>query len=321
MILSFSRPCVDLSSGCQAEHHGSLSPLVRPLSIKPAEPRAALPLLSSRGAGWKNVVVEEYCHDAPGEVELSPTPYHNLTCWLGKPFPLVHERGGQVVYEGLTTPNAFCLSAAGDSHYIRWQETSHVLRVHLDTQFVAKIEALHEDTQNGEVESRFGYSDAASLHIVLALKGELESGCLGGPLYAESLATALTLRLLSHPTVAEPARRTQPKQLSKVDLNRTCEYIQSNLDAALALTDIAAQVHLSPYHFTRRFKQSTGLAPHQYVIARRVERAKSLLMVGDLSVGEIAYAVGFGSPAHLTFPFKRLVGITPSRFVRDKRGS
>jgi AraC family transcriptional regulator len=93
------------------------------------------------------------------------------------------------------------------------------------------------------------------------------------------------------------------------------EYIEEHLDAELTLDHLAGVAHLSPYHFARLFKNSTGLPPHQYVIARRVERAKDLLRGKDrFPLVDIAAEVGFSSQSHFTRHFKRLVGVTPKHF-------
>jgi AraC family transcriptional regulator len=111
----------------------------------------------------------------------------------------------------------------------------------------------------------------------------------------------------------EPARK--PRGLSARRLEAVLGYIREHLHAALTLRDLAAAAHLSPYHFARRFKESTGLSPHRYVIARRIERAKQLLR-GDeeLSLAQVAARVGFWDQGHFTRHFKRLVGVTPKRF-------
>ena len=72
---------------------------------------------------------------------------------------------------------------------------------------------------------------------------------------------------------------------------------------------------MSPYYFSRLFKQSTGLSPYQYIIQSRVDRAKRLLDQG-LAIADIAYSVGFASQSHLNRHFKRLVGVTPKAFLR-----
>src|SRR5262249_61776476 len=77
---------------------------------------------------------------------------------------------------------------------------------------------------------------------------------------------------------------------------------------------------LSASHFARQFKAATGLPPHQYVIARRVERARQLLQAGtDLSLAEVAVHAGFSDQSQLSHHFKRLVGVTPGRFRTPAR--
>jgi AraC family transcriptional regulator len=83
---------------------------------------------------------------------------------------------------------------------------------------------------------------------------------------------------------------------------------------------MAAAARLSPYHFARQFKAATGLPPHQYVIARRVERARQLLQGGDdFSLAEVAAHVGFSDQSQFTHHFKRLVGVTPGQFRTPAR--
>jgi len=71
-----------------------------------------------------------------------------------------------------------------------------------------------------------------------------------------------------------------------------------------------------PYHFARLFRRTVGVPPHQYVLRRRVERAKELLLTGRLGLSEVALAAGFSDQSHLTRVFRRAVGLTPARFRR-----
>jgi AraC family transcriptional regulator len=83
---------------------------------------------------------------------------------------------------------------------------------------------------------------------------------------------------------------------------------------------MAAVARLNPYHFARQLKRATGLPPHQYVIARRVERAKQLLQAGtDLSLAEVALHAGFCDQSQFSRHFKRLVGVTPGQFRTPAR--
>ncbi len=76
-------------------------------------------------------------------------------------------------------------------------------------------------------------------------------------------------------------------------------------------------MRLSPYHFAHVFKKSTNTSVHQYLIRCRIERAKQLMAMGDLSIATIAQTVGFASQGHFTYHFKRLVGVTPKVFCQQ----
>src|SRR5262249_23687653 len=103
-------------------------------------------------------------------------------------------------------------------------------------------------------------------------------------------------------------------------LRAVIEYIEEHLDARLTLERMAAAAHLSVYHFARQFKAATGAPPHQYVIARRVERAQQLLRQdGDLSLAEAAVRAGFSGQSQFSNHFKRIAGVTPRQFRRSAR--
>src|SRR5262249_11428163 len=97
------------------------------------------------------------------------------------------------------------------------------------------------------------------------------------------------------------------------------EYIEEHLDATPRLAQLAEVAHLSAYHFARQFKVATGLPPHQYVVLRRLERAKLLLQGGDLSLAEVAAGTGFTDQSKFCHTFKRLVGVSPRHFRKSAR--
>jgi AraC family transcriptional regulator len=88
-----------------------------------------------------------------------------------------------------------------------------------------------------------------------------------------------------------------------------------NLSEPLMLATLAATAHLSEFHFARLFKQATGLPPHQYIIVKRVERAKRHIRDGRLTLAEVAAAVGFTDQSQLSKHFKRVVGVSPKQFA------
>jgi AraC family transcriptional regulator len=102
-------------------------------------------------------------------------------------------------------------------------------------------------------------------------------------------------------------------------LRRVIEYIDAHLGQGLSLAELAGVAGLSPFHFARVFKRTTGLAPHQFVVRCRVERARDLLVRGQATVADVAAHVGFADQSHLSAHFKRVFGMTPAAFVRSMR--
>ena len=82
----------------------------------------------------------------------------------------------------------------------------------------------------------------------------------------------------------------------------------------LSLDDLAAQACLSPFHFTRLFREATGFTPHRYVMNRRIRAAKEKLALGRASLVEIALETGFGSQANFNRVFRKATGVSPGRF-------
>jgi AraC family transcriptional regulator len=148
-----------------------------------------------------------------------------------------------------------------------------------------------------------------------AVGAELTAGGAGGRLAAESLANVLAVHLIRHVLAPRSPARGRDGTLPRGRLRAVVEYVEEHLDAGLALEQMAAVARLSAYHFARQFKAATGLPPYQYVIARRVERAKQLLQgAGDLSLAEVAADAGFSDQSQFTHHFKRIVGVTPGQF-------
>jgi AraC-like DNA-binding protein len=104
------------------------------------------------------------------------------------------------------------------------------------------------------------------------------------------------------------------KRISPHKLRRAVEYINQNLASPLTLLSIANAVSLSPGHFAHAFRATTGVAPHRYIVERRVERAKRLLRESDLPITEIADRIGCASHSHFSVLFHRVTGVSPRQF-------
>jgi len=176
------------------------------------------------------------------------------------------------------------------------------------------------DAGSIELVPRLGARDPLIERLALEVRDALTDPDPNAPIYIDYLSRALAARLVrahSTRTMARPEARAGT--LTRIQLDRAIDYMEENLDKPLALSDVAHAVGLGATHFARRFKRSTGSAPHQYLMRCRVERARRLLAETDSAIAQIAFACGFAHQEHLTRVFRRLSGDTPARFRRGAR--
>lgn len=149
-----------------------------------------------------------------------------------------------------------------------------------------------------------GAFDPMTLQLLLGAEG-FEAG---GTLYRETMTRALVAQLGAS-LAPDPVPQIEDKRMSRV-----VQAIRDDPGADHGLDALADLAGLSPYHFARAFKATTGASPLQYVIAQRIELAQVLLKATSLPVAEIAYRAGYEDVARFTRQFKARVGTTPGRF-------
>jgi len=177
-------------------------------------------------------------------------------------------------------------------------------------------EQLDLDPGRVEIQNRFHTRDPQIENIGWALKAEMEAGNPSGRLYVDSLAVSVAARvLLGHSSISSELRPGNSR-LSGLKLKRVLSYIEDNLAQDLSLQDVASFAGLSVSHLKRLFRESAGMPLHQYLIRRRVERAKSLLIEGRLPISQIAAETGFAHQSHLARHVRRVLGVSP-KSVRD----
>jgi AraC family transcriptional regulator len=118
-----------------------------------------------------------------------------------------------------------------------------------------------------------------------------------------------------------PGSRPARGGLAPWQVKRACERLDSDLGGKLSLQQIAAEFDLSVSHFSRAFRNSTGLPPHQWLLQQRVKAAKQLMTVRDLPLSEIAMSAGFANQSHFTRVFSAVVGVSPGTWRREAQGA
>lgn len=160
-----------------------------------------------------------------------------------------------------------------------------------------------------------GFADPMLHEIGSALRGMLGRGPQPTDrLFVDGMQAALAAHLLGTYTVDrwQPPDRTP--SLDPRRLKRVLDFIEARLDGDIGLDDLAAEACLSPFHFSRLFRDATGLSPHRFVTDRRVQAAKEKLALDHSSLVDIALDTGFGSQANFIRVFRKATGLTPGQY-------
>jgi AraC family transcriptional regulator len=270
--------------------------------------------LSSTGAPWADALKMEEHRVLPQETPEASPRAHHLAMRLGPPGKVEWQITGERARCRVVVPGDLQLISQGVPWWGRWYQPAALLLVALEPRFVAAVANQCVQADHMTFTNRCAFRDPALTHLLLALRAELQAGCPTGRLYGESLATALALHLLQRYAVC-PSTDGDPRGgLPPARLRRVLDYMHSHLGEELSLRQLAAVVQLSPHHFAACFKQSTGVAPYQYVLRQRIATAQHLLAETHLSLAEVAYRLGFSSQAHFTTVFRQHIGTTPGAY-------
>jgi AraC family transcriptional regulator len=165
-----------------------------------------------------------------------------------------------------------------------------------------------------------GIIDPIVAHLGAALLPALERPEEASSLFVDQVALAIMAHLSRSYGGFIERETVRPRGLSILQEQRAKEYLASNLSGDVLIADVAKACGLSRGHFTRSFRVTTGMAPHQWLQLRRIQQAKTLLLESSISTAEIAIICGFFDQSHLTRVFTRLVGTPPAGWRRQHTG-
>jgi AraC family transcriptional regulator len=269
-------------------------------------------LRSSLKASWNSIAVE-YSQFPSDEFDVC-MPKHVIGVAL-----VPQERVTWRVDDGSSKttsfqPGSVFLYSSREFVWSRWEQPTECVHITLAPNLLSQVATDCSLSSKVEIDYRVMFTDSTILHLAHLFKSEILNGGLAGKLYTESLANALTVHLLRNysGSVVKPALQDGP--LNALKLNQITDFIENQLAEDLTIADLAAVVHMSPFHFARAFKTATGQPPHRYITHRRMKRAKMLLAVTRLPVAEVAYRVGFSNQSHFTAQFRRSTGTTPKGY-------
>ncbi len=279
-------------------------------------------VVKSPGLEWDGIEAMRF-RPASEEISVPALSNHLVVLHLGPPVNVAQRADGGRASQRLVGRDDSAVVPAGVASEWRWGERGEgradSLHLYLAPALIRQAAGdVGVDPDRVEIVGSLGSHDLQIERIGRSLLPELEAeDRLGSRLYAEALALALAVHLLrEHSSLGRSALRAASRApeggLQRRALERATHYISDNLTGDLALAEIARSANTSPSHFSRLFKEATGLSPHQYVIRERVEKARELLTGTDMRLHEVAEAAGFAHQSHMGRHLKRLLGVSPT---------
>jgi AraC family transcriptional regulator len=270
-------------------------------------------------AAWDGMAAEiiEYASHQRAEIRFTG-PVHLLAlCERGQ------RREGKSTVEGLLSSEVRemtgTLSFVPAGHNYREtfmsNHSARIVYFYLD---VAKLQAFDLNTP------RLLFEDPTLLDTALKLTKVVEGLSKQDHPYLDALGRVLVQELRRLHCGCGQIRPQARGGLAAWQQRVVAAYVDEHLADEIPLATLAQMARLSSFHFCRAFKQSFGVPPHRYHIARRIEHAKALLVNSGMSVTEIGLETGFKETSSFSATFRKLTGITPtgySRLLSDRRAA
>lgn len=273
-------------------------------------------LQSSDSLDWQSFYASQQ-RENPYADAFGANDHHLIIVHLNGPVRIRRELSGERREARIGTGGLFVLPAQRDFGValLAPLETVH-LYVHRTLIEATVRELCRDDLDAVEFLPRMGEHDPLLeqlARLACTMIKEKQSD-----LFADSVARLIAAQLVRHHAIARRVELPRITGLQPSQMARVRALVAEKMEAPLSVDDMARAANLSPIHFARQFKRSTGRAPYQYIIEQRVERARELLR-SDLPIAEVAVRCGFTHQEHLTRIFGRTTGLTPAAYRRSLR--
>jgi len=204
-------------------------------------------------------------------------------------------------------------------HVETWLRTDELLYSYLSVGISdAALAAACDGTKDDVELCRVGkLVDARVGALAAAVNAERVAGFPSERLFLDSVEQALAVALVNGYAVRHRSLPTHRGGLGSARLRRIKEFIDAKIEDDLTLCEMAQAVELSTAYFSRMFRKSTGETPHQFLLRRRLERAKKMLCSADERVLDVAVACGFKSQQHFAQVFRHACRVTPTEYRRE----
>ena len=221
-----------------------------------------------------------------------------------------------------TEPGVISILGAGCPSDWEWARPIGVSHIYLSYDLMAEtaVRAFDRDYSKFNAVDRLNIQDPKLLGLANVMTAEFREPSIGGNLLIDSVAQAICLHTIrSYHTHDDELRiSTAGGFLTPAQQRRALEFIDAHLSCDFDLSDLARAAGLSPFYFTRCFKNSLGASPYQFAMRKRLERVVDLLHNTVIPIAEIAFSTGFSDQSHMTRALRRAFGTTPGAIRRHE---
>lgn len=254
-----------------------------------------------------------------GEIQSPHDSYHVLDFHVGAPVQVTCRLDSRE-RRGMQCHGEFCVLPAGLVGQWFLGASADALVLRLSPLLVEETaDSLGLTPAHARINPAMGMRDPHLEYIGWLLRAEQAEGYPEGRLFVESLASAMAARLVRRWGHTDTPARAPERQLPRWRLRSVFDYIEANLERDLSLAELARVARFSVPHFKLLFRQTVGIPVHRYVVERRVEYARQLLLKGDMGMGDIALAAGFTHQSHMARCIRRVLGISTAEVVALRR--
>lgn len=275
------------------------------------------PSFSSDEAPWSGALIRSW-EGGSAELDLPALDQHLVVRHSGGPKRLTCRRDGRSRTVDAEL-GAISLMPAGGGQSWSTQGPIAFTHVYLDPERVdrAVVEAFDRSPSRVRLTDLLGRSEPLLSSLIEELRRELAAGEVAPALFLDSLFDAFVLGLLRRCSNLAEVTSRPPCSMAPRRLKRVLDCVEARLAEPITLDDLAETAGMSRFHFSRVFREETGVPPYAYLLGRRVDLAKSLLRDTQASLPEVMERTGFSSPTRFAANFRRATGRSPAQYRRE----
>jgi AraC family transcriptional regulator len=267
--------------------------------------------------GWHGVSVRGYRYTGL-DVHVPAMRDYMIVAYRRGGTAMTRKLDGDWSHAALGPGDVSLLTRASDSHWI-WPNDIEVVHVYLTQDELATTcrQMYEREVADVELHDVLKADDPAIHRTAMMIAVEAAHGAVGSRLLVESLTCQLAVHILRRHADVHFKETRSGEGLTTAQLRLVDEYLSGNLTSEVSLRSIAAAVGLSRHHFARQFRAATGSSVHDYVLERRLERARILLRRTRIPLRDVAAQCGFADQSHMTRIFRQRLDTTPARYRQD----